>query len=190
MVLGNQLRSLDFHQNVSPKWPVWKDFSINTPNLETCKKWYAMANELVPTKDPVWGQELCNNRILNLTVKFNFFCALWGASYLWASLLVVKCGVLINHMFWSHGSQTHDFSRINKFIIGVISVYFPNYKVKSHHELSSYGTHKENTYCFRNELDAYLSAIRRMVLIKQEFCFGMLAKAALMPLSFVRGTNF
>jgi hypothetical protein len=56
--------------------------------------------------------------------------------------------------------------------------------------LSSYGTHKENTYCFRNELDAYLSAIQRMVLIKQEFCFGMLAKAALTPLPFVRGTNF
>jgi len=29
-----------------------------------------------------------------------------------------------------------------------------------------------------------------MVLIKQEFYFGMLAKAALMPLPFVRGTNF
>lgn len=116
-----------------PKWPVWKDFSINTPNLETCIKWYAMGNELVRTKAPVWGQGLCNNRILNLTVKFNFVCALWGASYLWASLLVVKYGVLINHMSWIHGSPTHDFSCINKYImssIGVISVYFPNYKVK------------------------------------------------------------
>jgi hypothetical protein len=56
--------------------------------------------------------------------------------------------------------------------------------------LSSYGTHKENTYFFSNELDAYLSTIGRLVLIKQEFCFGMLAKAALMPLPFVRGTNF
>jgi len=50
MVLRNQLRSLDFHQNVSPKWPVWKDFSINTPNLQICTKLYAMAKSLCQLK--------------------------------------------------------------------------------------------------------------------------------------------